>query len=183
MKRFISKKQFLVTITTGLVLLVILAACGPAEEGTAYPIENNTTGYPSLGQTRNPTTVAPSVNPAYPSEPSSEINESQRFNIERPVTADSTTVSGTAPSNMALAIVDITFGGTILGTGESDDDGRFTISVTPLPEGHRIGLTITDIQDDKTFEEVSTELYDYRGEEFMNVPTIGVFFDTAIIQP
>ena len=86
-----------------------------------------------------PTLNTTSENPAYPSP--SEIDESERFKIDQPLTAGSTTVTGQAPKNLSLAIVNISLGGSILGTGISGDDGRFTINVAPLPEGYRIGLT------------------------------------------
>lgn len=165
-----------------LILIFLLAACGPGDSTTPTPLQDGTFAYPAPGETGYPTIVTQSFNPAYPPEPG-EINEAERFMIERPLAPGSTTVTGTAPRNLSIAIVDITFGGVVLGTGITDDDGRFSVPVSALPEGHRIGLTITDVTDGRTFEEVAVELYDYRGEGFMNVPSVGVFFDTVMTQP
>ncbi len=160
------------------ILILILAACGPSnEEGTDQPTD--TTSYP-VGETGYPTRSTVSENPAYPAP--SNIDESERFKIDQPLIIGSTTVTGQAPKNLSLAIVNISLGGTILGTGVSGEDGRFTINVTPIPEGFRIGLTVTDVEAGTTFEEVAIELYDYRGEGYMSIPSVGVFFDSAMPQ-
>jgi hypothetical protein len=163
-----------------LTLLRLLAACGPAEEdGGVTPLDGN--GYPVGAVPGYPTLSTLSENPAYPSE--SQVDESERFKIDQPLVAGSTTVTGQAPKNLSLAIVNMTLGGTILGTGLSDDDGRFTITVSPLPEGYRIGVTVTDVEPGTTFEDVAVELYEYRGKGYMSVPSIGVFFDSAMVGP
>ena len=178
------------TITKALILSVLLlsllAACGPNEEtdNTPAPPQNNNSAYPVPGDiTGYPTTVTrPTTDPyAPPSTP--DIDEAERFNIDRPVSASDTTITGNAPRGISVAIIDVTFGGVILGTGVVDNDGRFSVPVTEMTEGHRIGLTVTDIQDGRTFEEIAVELYDYRGEGFMNVPSVGVFFDSVVAQP
>jgi hypothetical protein len=71
----------------------------------------------------------------------------------------------------------------VLGTGESDNDGRFSITVTPLPEGHRIGVTITELETSSTYEEIAREYFQYRGDGFYNVPNMGIFYDTALTEP
>jgi hypothetical protein len=104
-----------------------------------------------------------------------------RFRFDQPLQAGATTVSGQAPPDVALAIADITFNGAILGSGRSDSDGRFSIPVSPLPGDHRIGLTVAELRPGQTISEMSDEYYPYRGDGFMNLPNIGVFFETALV--
>ena len=79
-------------------------------------------------------------------------------------------------------MVDITFNGIILGSGVSNDDGRFNVSVRPLPQGHLIGITFADLPPGKSFNDMSIELYPHRGDGFMNLPNVGIFFDTALVE-
>lgn len=166
--------------TICLLLILLLAACGPAEEEIATDPPIGSDGYP-IDSSGYPTLDAVSENPAYPA--TSNVDESERFRIDQPVKAGATTVTGQGPKNLSIAIVNITLSGTILGTGTIGDDGRFSIPVSPLPEGYRIGLTVTDVEEGKTFEEVAVELYDYRGEGYTLVPSVGIFFDSALIEP
>jgi hypothetical protein len=186
-----SNKRFLLLLSC---LLLILAACGPIVEedntntntnintntdsGTplpdGYPAVNENVGYPPIGATagENETGYPPPL-----------ATDKPLFALDLPLTAGSTTVTGQAPESLPLAIVDVTFGGIILGTGQSDEDGRFSIPVTPLPDGHRVGVTITELEDGITFEEIAEDYFQYRGEGFINVPNIGIFYDSAIVQP
>jgi hypothetical protein len=164
-----------------ILMIVGLSACGPADEGSDGNIQTDESGYPAAsevaGYPERVSTVYP-VESAYP-EPSN-IEESERFKIDQPLVPGSTTITGQAPKNLPLSIVDITFAGVVLGSGESGEDGRFSIPVTPLPEGHRIGLTISELGPGQTYEQMSVEYFPYRGEGFMNVPNVGIFFDTAL---
>ena len=92
-------------------------------------------------------------------------------------------MTGQAPPDLALAIVDITFNGIVLGVGVSDSDGRFSIGVEELPDGHRVGITFAELQAGKTIADMSYEYFPHRGEGFMNLPNVGIFFDTTMITP
>ena len=81
-----------------------------------------------------------------------------------------------------MAVVDVTLNGVILGTGVSDGDGRFSIGVQALPDGNRIGITFAELQDGKTLAEMSKEYFPHRGEEFMNLPNLGIFFETVLVE-
>ncbi len=177
-------------------LLFLLAACGPIEDDAtpaptaasvaavntqeAYPAPAAT---PITGAYPAPATARPTANP-YPGPDSTPVVlDAPRFAFDAALYAGDTLVTGQSPPNLSLAISDVTFGNVPLGIGASDAAGRFSIQVSPLPEGHRIGITLSELPPGKTFEEAATELAKYRGEQFMSIPNIGVFFDTALVQP
>jgi hypothetical protein len=134
--------------------------------------------YPADGQGALPPTVLPE---AYP--PPTETFLEPRFRFDQPVTVASTTVTGQAPPGLALAILDVTYNGAILGAGRSDDNGRFAIPVSGLVEGNRIGIAIGELAEGQTLSQMLEQYYPYRGEGFMNLPNVGVFLDTVQVQP
>ncbi|HSM57115.1 MAG TPA: hypothetical protein VK879_13260 [Candidatus Sulfomarinibacteraceae bacterium] len=155
-------------------------------EPPATPVDNS--GYPAgEAEAAYPLTGGESeAQSAYPPPAEEEAVGGPRgpnFTLDRPLKAGATTVTGQAPEDLNLAIVDVTFAGVILGTGRSNADGAFSISVSPLPEGHRVGVTISSLEGGQTMEELVEEYYPYRGEGYSNVPNIGIFYDTAIVQP
>ena len=170
-----------------LILVFILGACGPSGDEEENPTSPVASPYPSSGSEsieENGVYPAPAVaeEPSDPYPPPT-ASDKPAFQLDLPLKVGATTVTGQAPESLPLAIVDISFGGVVLGTGQSEEDGRFSIPVTPLPEGHRIGVTITEIEAGITFEEIAEQYFPYRGEGFMNVPNIGIFYDTAIAEP
>jgi hypothetical protein len=118
-----------------------------------------------------------------PSATSEEAPEGPTFQFQLPLKAGDRIVSGTAPPGLDLAIADITFNGVTLGTGTSDRDGNFAINVSPLLDGHRVGITVAELEPGHTLEETSVQLFPFRGAGFMNIPNLGVFFDTALVEP
>jgi hypothetical protein len=174
-----------------LCLIFVLAACGPAgdEENENANVDNATTestGYPDPssnaadGSYPSPVHVQTAEEVGYPAPPE-VATDKPAFQIDLPLTTGATTVTGQAPEEgLPLAIVDVSFGGGILGTGLSGEDGRFSIPITPLPGGHRIGVTITELEAGATFEEIAETYFPYRGEGFMNIPNLGIFYDSAM---
>lgn len=181
----------------GLILLFAVA-CGPTDlnepiqteeiqktplppsTGAAYPIST-----PIVAEYPAPVNDAQATNEsAYPAPalPGPRVDPAERFRFDLPLPANNTIVTGQAPENLPLAIVDVTFAGVILGSGLSDENGRFEIPVTPLPEGHRIGIALASLKPGAEFQDKLTELYPYRGDGYMMVPDIGVFFDTAMTE-
>ena len=149
----------------------------PVDSGYPAPQVVDNSGYPSAP-------VAENLPEGYPAEESVALDPNiPRFQFDDPLTAGMTTVTGKTPPNLGLVIMDITFGGIRLGEGQSDAQGNFSMTVDPLPGGHRVGLTFTDSGDGTSIEQKSQELLPYRGEEFMNVPNVGVFFETTMVQP
>jgi hypothetical protein len=192
-----------------VVASLLLVACGTASppatvaplDGGLAPTTSADSGLPTTNEGYPPPAAAPETTAAYPaggappspeptlepgSYPPSQVAEAfkePRFRFDQPLAADATTVSGQAPPDVALAIADITFNGAILGSGRSDADGRFSIPVSPLPAGHRIGVTVAELRPGQTISDMSAEYYPHRGDGFMNLPNLGVFFETALVEP
>ncbi len=92
-------------------------------------------------------------------------------------------VTGQAPPNLALALVDVTFNGALLGSGVSTADGTFSITVPELPEGHRVGVTFAELEPGLSIADMSVKYFPFRGENFMNIPNVGIMLETAIVEP
>lgn len=134
--------------------------------------------YPGEDAAALPPTSTPG---AYP--PVEAPFQEPRFRFDQPVSASATTISGQAPPGTALAIMDVTFNGVLLGTGRSDDSGRFTIPVSGLVDGNRIGIAISELAEGQTLNQMAEQYFPYRGDGFMNLPNVGIFFDTVLVQP
>ena len=119
---------------------------------------------------------------AYPVPEPVYATDGVRFSFD-PVGVSSNEVTGTAPPDLLLAIVDITYAGTILGEGRSDADGRFSIPVSGLIDGHRIGISLMNIPPGETLASMVEQSFPYRGENYQMVPNIGTFLETTLIEP
>jgi hypothetical protein len=155
----------------------------PADTGSQEPYPApvavaTTNPYPAEGEAAVPATAVPE---AYP--PAEETFLEPRFRFDQPVAAGATTITGQAPPGLALAVLDVTYNGALLGTGRSDDSGRFTIPVSGLVAGNRIGIAIGELAEGQTLNQMVEQYYPYRGEGFMNLPNVGIFFDTVQVQP
>lgn len=190
-------------------MMLFLAACGPAVKPEAMAptpvMESDEITEPEQGPDLQidesaypPPVEAPVVEEAYPVEPIplpsptevpdsypavEEVYAEPRFRIDAPVAVSDGVVTGQAPPDLALAIVDISSGGVMLGSGVTTADGQFSIGVSGLPDGHLVGITFSELQPGKTHADMSQEYFPHRGEGFMNIPNIGIFFDTAVVAP
>lgn len=195
------------SITLSLLLLLLaLAACGPGGQQTTPTIApGETAAIPTLPPADAPTDQAgypapslPATPEAYPADeqgalpptiapesypPPEEVFLEPRFRFDQPVSATATTVTGQAPPGLALAILDVTYNGAVLGTGRSDDAGRFSIPVSGLVEGNRIGIAIGELAAGQTLSQMQEQYFPHRGEGFMNLPNVGTFLDTVQVQP
>ena len=161
----------------------ILATAPPADAaGQGYPAPTVAAApvepYPSGAQPTPPPTFTPS---SYP--PAEEVFQEPRFRIDQPVSVSATTISGQSPPNTPLALLDITYNGAVLGLGRSDENGLFSIPVTGMVEGNRIGLGIGELAQGQTIEQMAEFYFPYRGEGFMNIPNLGIYFDTTLVTP
>jgi hypothetical protein len=193
-----------------LALVMAMVACGPSTSQPVTPTEAATveidspaaltelpTSPPASGAYPPPTTTDPAepypgADPGivvdeptggYPPPALEETFQEPRFRIDVPLAANATLVSGQAPPNLALAVLDVTYNGEVLGVGRSDENGRFVIPVSPLIDGNRIGVTVGELQPGQSINDMAEQYYPHRGEGFMNLPNIGVLFDTAQVQP
>ena len=163
----------------------------PAEEAQGDAAQE---GYPPQPPTREAleenypveTPVPPTATPfpdVYPPPTVTEVFAEPRIRLDLPVSVNDSEVSGTAPAGLELAVVDITYNGTLLGNARTGSDGRFTIPVEGLIEGNRIGLTFGELEAGLSLADMSIKYYPHRGEGFMNLPNVGIMLDTTLIQP
>lgn len=191
-------------------LILLLAACGSSASQATPTLESATvapatsepasvpTAPPASGDEAYPPPAAAEVVQPYPSgeeaalppvappqayPPPAETFQEPRFRFDGPISAAATTITGQAPPNTSLAIMDVTYNGGLLGVGRSDGNGRFSIPVSGLVAGNRIGLGIGELAPDQTIEQMAEYYFPYRGEGFMNIPNVGIFFDTILINP
>ncbi len=154
----------------------------PADAGgQGYPAPTSASSdepYPAVVIPTVPSTLTPSSYPAV-----EEVFQEPRFRIDQPVSVSTTEITGQAPPNTSLAVLDISYNGAVLGLGRSDDSGRFSVPVTGLIEGNRIGLGIGELAPGQSIEEMAEFYFPYRGEGFMNIPNLGIYFDTALVAP
>lgn len=159
-----------------------VATAPPVADGEAYPPPpapvEAVDPYPGSGEAALPPTAIPE---SYP--PAPETFQEPRFRIDQPVSVSATEITGQSPPDTPLAIIDITYNGVVLGLGRSDANGRFSIPVTGMVEGNRIGLGIGELAADQTLEQMAEFYFPYRGEGFMNIPNLGIYFDTTLVTP
>ncbi len=151
-----------------------------ADTTGAYPppvtSAESLSAYPSEGEAAVPAE-------SYPAPGAEEAFLEPRFRIDQPVTAATTTVTGQAPPNLVIAVLDVTYGGVPLGQSRSDENGVFSIPVTGLTAGNRIGLAIGELPAGMDIAQTAETYFPHRGEGFQNLPNIGVFYDTTLVQP
>lgn len=139
--------------------------------------------YPAAGEAAQP---APTALPeSYPPVAAEETFLEPRFRIDPAgLVAGGTLVEGQAPPGIVVALLDVTYNGVLLGSGRTDENGRFSIPVSPeLISGNRIGVTVGELEPGQTSVQMAEKYFPYRGEGFMNIPNVGILFDTAQVQP
>lgn len=198
----------LISLLAVLAALLLLVACGPSAQQatptaesapglesaptqdatvpTQPPADVAVEGYPAPDVAVPADPYPGSQSPAPTSEPAAyppaeEVFQEPRFRIDQPVSVGATEITGQAPPDTPLAIIDITYNGAVLGSGRSDANGRFAIPVTGLVEGNRIGVGIGELVAGQTIEQMAEFYFPYRGEGFMNVPNVGIYFDTTLV--
>ncbi len=173
------------TEAAGGALATSTAPAAPDDTGAAattdtYPAhvtsEESLSAYPSEGEAAVPAE-------SYPAPAAEEAILEPRFRIDQPVTAATTTITGQAPPNLVLAVLDVTYSGAPLGQGRSDENGVFAIPVSGLIAGNRIGLAIGELPAGLDIAQTAETYFPHRGEGFQNLPNLGVFYDTTLVQP
>lgn len=105
-----------------------------------------------------------------------------RFQFDRPLRPGMTIVTGQGPAGVVISIVNVTLMGEVLGSGVIDNNNRFAIAVTPLPENIRAGIEVVDTGSSKhTYEDFYGE--EYKGEGALVFPQVGYFQDTVMVKP
>jgi hypothetical protein len=166
-KRACSKRLFLL----GMTVLVIGVGCTsvpsptPAPNATIqpYPVEN----------------VSPVV--AYPVS-STPIPNAVQFEFDRPVKGGATIITGNAPKGVVINIANATLMGDPLGSAVVGDDNRFSVNVSPLLANIRIGIEVADAGSSGYLIE---DFYNsaFWGPEWKNLPQVGYYLDTTLVEP
>lgn len=148
----------------------------------------NTSG--TITSTNEATVVTDSVsNPSSPILPNSIISpvptvssvQPQAFVFDRPNKPGQTILSGSGVPNAPIVLYDITMNGQVLGSTTIDADGRFEVGLaTPLQTGHRIGLGLGDLSG-TPFTQKDFAFPEFNGPEARNIPQVGFFFDTLMV--
>ena len=155
------------------IAIVILAGCvspGPFKSPTAAP--SMSSPIPAPRANLSPIAVSPLA----------PVGKVVRFQIDRPLKAGATTVTGRGPAGIPISLGNLTMGGEELGAGVIGADNRFAITVPALPANVRIGIALGDLSGSGH----SPDEFDadsYKGVDALMVPMVGYYLDTALIQP
>ena len=144
-----------------VVILGGLAACkspsGPDETSPLSPL-------PVISPTIESPLVAPTQSALTP------------FSLDEPLLVGATRVTGTGPADVVIKIIDVTFSADQIGGGKIKADGTFAIDVTPLSEGHRIGILVSEPYP----PEVEANLGVLWGKGGIQLPMVGDVFASAM---
>ena len=155
-----------------IVLLTLLIGC--RQEPTATPIVSTPLESPlDTGPiaVESPLGVSPLATPT---------GEVQPIQLNKPIEAGATKVTGHGPAGVPILLQDVTFGGTLLASGVIDQDGRIELDVSPLESRHRVGITLGDLTGTEwALMSLGKAFY---GDEARSIPQIGFFYDTCMIR-
>lgn len=104
------------------------------------------------------------------------------FQLNKPITAGTTEVTGRGPAGIPIWILDYTFGGTVLGQGVTGEDNTFSIQVPTLEANHRIGIVLGDLEGTE-WQPENFYFEQFYGDDPKQAPMVDFFFDTAMVQP
>ena len=158
------KKSIMILLVIMLVLL--LSSCKTTTPSPAYPPPQNTP-------------LEPLPYPWPTEEPISNPN-AVPFRITKPVIEGMTEVSGTGPAGVPIILVDVTEMGLTLAEGVITPEGTWVLTTPTLVKGQRIGLSYNEVPGSnltaKDFQGPG-----FLGDEPRTVPTVGFFYDTALV--
>lgn len=156
------------------IIASVVVGCGPsdAQQGTdsllineAYPVQTDNT------QENNIETSSSAQVDAYPAP---TAHTGILLALNKPIKPNDTEVSGVGPPGLPINIVNITLMGEQLGAGVVGNDGTFSIPVS-LQSNIRVGINANIEAFGLTSEEIKP------GDDAMNVPLVGYFFDTVVV--
>lgn len=187
-------------LTTAIftILLIISVGCGSTADQNGTESEN-TNDQPTIPAQDG----TPGVNEAYPALPTIDPDESQGsaypppeataipsdaypepdsvptgiiLSLDRPIPPGSTTVTGVGPPGLFIYILNVTLMGEVEGSGVVDENGNFSISVSPLEENVRLGVTTENALQGITEDNIRP------GEGEISLPQVGYFYDSAMVR-
>lgn len=137
----------------------------PETEESAYPIES---GYP-----------AGEIESGYPM-PEAEINykKGPDFNINEPVKAGDTSVTGKGPAGVPIELIDLSEIDLILAETIINKDGTFIFELDkPIEPNHSIGIKLGNISNTSLNEE------DFHyNDSYFERPYVGILFDIVYVE-
>lgn len=140
----------------------------PGPSASPVSSDNGTNSYPA------PQDITPSTSQeAYPSQTTSD---GILLALDKPIKEETTTVTGEGPAGLPITIINITQMGESLGSGVINEEGKFSVTVSPLAVGTRIGLQADVAALGLNQDDIKL------GSEARNVPLVGFFFDTALVE-
>ena len=186
-----------------IFLVLVLAACTGNGDGGELPVDKlqsekaetireesqvedpDAEPYPAGSESDQDTTgtYPPSVQAepnsgAYPPPADGNEVEGTRFEIDLPVYAGESEISGTGKAGTPLELIDITFGG-ILGSTVVDSNERFAIKLASELEPDRlIGIRMSVPRESEEW----AELWEMRSKNARSVPNVGYFLDTVVVR-
>lgn len=162
-------------IIVGLVMLMLVGCGGqpvvPPTPAADTPVTVSD-GYPSPSYPA-PIPLSPEGYPL----PDLELPEGPAFTLTTPIRASSGTVSGTGQAGVPIRVVNITQDTAVIATTTIAPDGTFTVAVSEMAAGDRIGLMLGDVAG--TGFEANNFL---RGPGYQDLPMIGIVFTTDLVE-
>ncbi len=148
------------------------AQTAPGETVVATTLPNE--GYPVPGEEYPPPPLELFPYPA----PTEELAQGPAFTINTPVRAADTQVTGTGPAGVPIRLIDIARSAQVLGETVINADGTFSIDVgNELIAGNRIALVLGDTSG------TNVNPADFvRGENYEDIPLIGITFFQTVVQ-
>lgn len=180
-KFYTSKRLWLICLSliglAGLVtacdLLTNVSDRDDESNSQVQAIETNTNNFesPLISPLPLPTTFTSPVE-----EP--RLAEKYPFSFDKPLQPGQTVISGTGPPGVPINIVDISYGGEVLGAGTADKNGTFSITTKPLLENNRVGIMLGDMSN---YPAVHVEEL-IREYEFQDLPLVGRVFASEMVR-
>lgn len=180
-----------------LIPFIFLALCGCGVNGAeptsvkepdqSYPVQTEEAGYPVSEEPGD-------VESGYPASTEPEVDESgypistqpaqtnytpgPEFDIDDPLTAGDTVVTGTGPQGVPIILVNASEVGRVLAETVIDEDGTFTFELEePLEQGHMIGIMLGDL----TGTDLDENDFMY-SDTYYARPLIGILFDMVLVE-
>ncbi len=153
-------KQFVQVLLSLFLFSTLLAGCNEQEASKADITPPTVTALPISPLAVSPLPVSLMPTPVPLRGPDFYLDS---------IGAGDTVVRGTGPANISINIVDVSWGGTVIGTGPIGIDGTFTIDVPPIEGGNRIGIMLADLNDS------GFKYEDFRNNEnYQDLPMVGL---------
>ncbi len=104
------------------------------------------------------------------------------FKFDKPVLEGDTKISGTGPAGVPIEVVNVTLMRLVLAQGTIENDNTFSFDLNePLEKGHRIGIALAELAGTEWTKSQFANSF-YNGSQALNVPTVGFFYDTALVK-